>query len=195
MLRPTRLTSSALGLSVWALASGCGPSVQAVREGTLRFEHCYRLDLNNETASPHRRACWQEWTSQYTYGQSRDRIEYARRRARSLAAGDPDRPELKLTPRHNPKERQFYLSVPASSSAPPPPIATRTYSSPDAGPRPRTTSDDCAQLCKSSFEDCREPCQANDGAPAAGASAVGGAPDACSGCEPDYKRCMVRCYE
>ncbi len=172
----------------------CGASVQAVQEGTLRFEHCYRLDLNTETATTHRRTCWQEWVTAYTYGQSRDRIEYARRRIRSLAVGDPSRPTLHVEAARKPEQRQFYLSVPTAGSlhSPPAPIATRTYVPPDAGHRPQLTTDDCAHSCQATLQSCRAPCAANDAAAAGAAAHVA---DACSGCEADYKRCMVRCYQ
>src|SRR5664279_5049259 len=62
----------------------CGPSVQSINEGNVRFEHCYRLDLEVDAAPTHREACWKEWLGLYTYGQPRDRIEYARKRARAF---------------------------------------------------------------------------------------------------------------
>jgi len=65
----------------------CGPSVQSIHEGGVRFEHCYRLDLDEEVTPGHREACWKEWLASYTYGQSADRIDYARRRIRG-----PSRP-------------------------------------------------------------------------------------------------------
>jgi len=184
----------ALGAALLFACCACGASLHVLEEGTLRFEHCYRLDLNAETATPHRRACWQEWVTSYTYGQSRDRIEYARRRVRSLAVGDPARPELHVEARRKPEERQFYLSVPSAGSphSPPAPIATRAHVPPDAGNRPQLTTDDCASACRAALQSCRVPCAAND---AAAAGAAPRLPDACSGCELDYKRCMVRCYQ
>lgn len=81
--------------------SGCGASYQALYEGEVRFEHCYRLDEEPSVPLTQRRECWREWTQFYTYGQTRDRIEYALMRQRALSAasggagvppggGDPD---------------------------------------------------------------------------------------------------------
>jgi hypothetical protein len=63
---------------------GCGASYQAVYEGEVRFEHCYRLDLESNMPLMQRKECWREWAAFYTYGQSRDRIEFAARRLREL---------------------------------------------------------------------------------------------------------------
>src|SRR6187402_174202 len=79
-----------------ALGLSCGPSVQSIHEGNVRFEHCYRLDLETEAASGHRRACWTTWLERYTYGQSRDRLEYANRRVIAFKSGDAATPQLQL---------------------------------------------------------------------------------------------------
>src|SRR5215831_1563542 len=105
-------------------AAACGPSLATVHEGTVRFEHCYRVDLEPRVSSGYRLACWQSWITAYTTGQPRDRIEYAQRRYRSLENGDASTPELTLGPDHPEGARQFYLTVPAPTSvhAPPPPV-------------------------------------------------------------------------
>jgi hypothetical protein len=96
-----------------------------VHEGTIRFEHCYRLDLEDAASAGQRWACWGLWLESYTYGQSRDRIEYARRRLNG-AANAEHQPELRLTGDRPQEQRQFYLVVPAPTSvhATPPPVAT-----------------------------------------------------------------------
>jgi hypothetical protein len=178
-----------------ALASGaCGPSVQSIYEGNVRFEHCYRLDLEVDAAPTHREACWKEWLGMYTYGQPRDRIEYARRRVRAFAAGDPDCPKLNIGDSKKTEARQFYLVVPAPTSvhAPPPPIATRWYG--DAGaPPPTPTSptvtpapqDDCGGSCRENYQVCARPCDPDASKP----------DPACKACDPDYKACMKRCFQ
>src|SRR5688572_1518620 len=127
MLWVTRGSLSLLGLAFGPLCLfSCGPSVQSIYEGNVRFEHCYRLDLELEVATSHRQACWTTWLDRYTYGQSRDRLEYARRRVRAFAAGDANPPALKIGGADTEQEtRQFYLVVPAPTSvhASPPPIA------------------------------------------------------------------------
>jgi hypothetical protein len=175
----------------------CGPSVQSIYEGNVRFEHCYRLDLELDVATTHRQACWTSWLDRYTYGQSRDKLEYARRRVRAFAVGDTNRPALDLGQSVQQEEtRQFYLVVPAPTSvhAPPPPIATR-MNVVQAPPPPATSADapkigdkgapgdDCAGSCKSAFSSCNQACDP------AGKSA------ACKSCDPDYKKCMARCFE
>jgi hypothetical protein len=51
----------ALILAGPCVSAGCGPSVQSIYEGDVRFEHCYRLDLELDVAPSHRQACWTSW--------------------------------------------------------------------------------------------------------------------------------------
>jgi hypothetical protein len=179
-----------------ALMASCGPSVQSIYEGDVRFEHCYRLDLELDVAITHRQACWVTWLDRYTYGQSRDRLEYARRRVRGFASGDADRPVLRIGENQQQDSRQFYLVVPSPTSvhAPPPPIATRVNATPDPpalsnSAEPAKSSDkpapgeDCAGACRNAFSSCNQACD-----PAAKGTA-------CKSCDPDYKKCMQRCFE
>jgi hypothetical protein len=176
-----------------ALVTSCGPSAQSIYEGDVRFEHCYRLDLELDVASSHRQACWSTWLDRYTYGQSRDRLEYARRRVRAFASGDADRPTLRVGQNQEQDSRQFYLVVPSPTSvhAPPPPIATRVNvtepppsNSAEAKPIDKPTpGEDCAGACKNAFSSCNMACD-----PAAKSAA-------CKSCDPDYKKCMARCFE
>jgi hypothetical protein len=163
----SRFGRSTLTALFIACASGaCGPSVQSIYEGNIRFEHCYRLDLEVDTAPTHREACWKEWLGMYTYGQPRDRIEYARRRSRAFATGDLDCPKLNIGDSKKGEARQFYLVVPAPTSvhAPPPPIATRWYG--DAGTPPPTPTqavaaapeDECSSTCRETYQRCSSPC-------------------------------------
>jgi hypothetical protein len=171
--------------------------VQSIHEGSVRFEHCYRLDLDLEIAPGHREACWKEWLASYTYGQSADRIDYARRRVRALSSGDTSRPELKIAGERRPEERQFYLVVPGPTSlhAPPAPIATRVLGAESSAPpsptlapsaeppTPKAPEDECAKSCRTSYQSCTAACSAD-----AGSSPV------CKSCDPDYKACMRRCF-
>jgi hypothetical protein len=191
--------SALAALFVVGAAGACGPSVQSIYEGNVRFEHCYRLDLEVDAAPTHREACWKEWLGMYTYGQPRDRIEYARRRVRAFATGDLDCPKLNVGDAQRTEARQFYLVVPAPTSvyAPPPPIATRWYG--DAGaPPPAVTAtasstpalaaaprDECAGTCRAAYGQCTRPCDPDASKPG---------PD-CKACDPDYKACMKRCFQ
>lgn len=185
-----------LAFAAVAAASGCGPSVQSIYEGSVRFEHCYRLDLEQDVATTHRQACWTTWLDRYTYGQSRDRLEYARRRVRAFATGDVDRPVLRVGQTQAEDTRQFYLVVPAPTSvhASPPPIATRTHIIEEPAPttpadgvtsEKATPAEDCATACRSAFSSCNQACD-----PAAAVKSA-----ACRSCDPDYKKCMQRCFE
>lgn len=70
-----------------AATAACGPSFQAVYEGDVQFEHCYGLDMGS-AAPDAKRSCWRTWVASYTYGQSRDRVDYAAARLNQLAV-DP----------------------------------------------------------------------------------------------------------
>ena len=202
---PLRFRVAVLALCVFFAAGACGPSVQSIYEGNVRFEHCYRLDLEVDTAPTHRRACWTEWLSLYTYGQPRDRIEYARRRVHSFSTGDADRPTLDIGDEKKTEARQFYLVVPAPTSvhAPPPPIATRWYGDAGRSPTAPTTptaptaptteqvqlppapQDKCSLACRESFDNCEARCDRDAGKPEPG----------CKLCGSDYKTCMKRCFQ
>jgi hypothetical protein len=179
------------------LGAGCGPSVQSIYEGDVRFEHCYRLDLELDVAPTHRQACWTAWLDRYTYGQPRDKLEYARRRLRAFSTGDADKPELHLGQSQAQQDaRQFYLVVPQPTSvhASPPPIATRLNAVTDPPPAPSSDAlaksadkaapgEECASACRSAFGSCNQACDPVAKSPA------------CKSCDPDYKKCMARCFE
>lgn len=129
----------------------------------------------------------------YTYGQPRDRIEYARRRLHSFANGDTARPTLSIGDDKQAEARQFYLVVPAPTSvhAPPPPIATRWYGDAGTAPAAPTTEqvaapeDKCSNACRETLGNCQRPCTADAGKP----------DPSCKTCDPDYKTCMKRCFQ
>jgi len=196
-LRFRWLVVAAVALAAFGAAVACGPSVQSIYEGNVRFEHCYRLDLEVDTAPTHRRACWSEWLNLYTYGQPRDRIEYARRRLHSFANGDVARPTLDIGEVKQTEARQFYLVVPAPTSvhAPPPPIATRWYGDAGTAPTAPTTEqvaapvsapeDKCSEACRDTLSNCQHACNPSAGKPE----------PACKICDSDYKTCMKRCFQ
>jgi hypothetical protein len=194
VVKSARSLASAVTLLLGPVAvASCGPSVQSIYEGNVRFEHCYRLDLELDVAPTHRQACWTTWLDRYTYGQSRDRLEYARRRLRAFGSGDAARPELHVGTNNGADTRQFYLVVPAPTSvhASPPPIATRVNALPepppaasaDAPPEKSAPGEDCAAACRGAFSSCNQACD-----PPAKSTA-------CKSCDPDYKQCMQRCFE
>lgn len=156
-------------LTLGAVAA-CGPSLSNVHEGTVRFEHCNRLDLDQAVQKGECRKCWTSWLNEYTYGQPRDRIDYARRRAKSLANGD-ERPALKFDER-SPEERQFYLVVPGPTSVhtPPPPVATVVKNTDGGAGSLAKTGDEappaegCADQCRTTWKTCGVECSNGRGA-------------------------------
>jgi hypothetical protein len=191
-------TPPLFGLPLAVLVS-CGPSLTTVREGTIRFEHCYRLDLEPQASAAQRRSCWQHWVSSHTLGQPRDRIEYAARRLSAIGDGGGPSPELALGPEHRPEERQFYLVVPGPTSvhAPPPPVATVVQAAPpvevlDGGATPseraktgepkQPPAASCAGSCEGAWQSCEATC-------------ASGKPNACETCKLRYSKCMRSCFE
>jgi hypothetical protein len=120
----------------------CGPSVQFIYEGDIRFEHCYRLDFDEKIAPTHRKICWEDWLLRYTKGQTRDRLEYAQRRIDSLAAGERATLLLKVTDGNDVGTAQapgVPAPVPTNLHAPPPArMAAPSSASPVASGPPRT---------------------------------------------------------
>ena len=84
---PPRLVFAGfVGALACVCAPSCGASIQAVYEGDVRFEHCMALDARPDVKPTIRRACWEEWVEFYTFGQTRDRIDYAHVREKQLGA-------------------------------------------------------------------------------------------------------------
>src|SRR3954467_7416124 len=75
-----RFRWAAASLIALLITGACGPSVQSIYEGNVRFEHCYRLDLEVDTAPSHRRACWSEWLRMEPHGPPRERLGHGARR-------------------------------------------------------------------------------------------------------------------
>ncbi len=180
-----------MAAAVGAIFIGCGPSVSSIYEGNIRFEHCYRLDLDPNIAPSHREACWREWTSRYTYGQTRDRLDYARRRIARLTSGDPSRPQLDLA-RRSPAKSGGPTQAPEPVNARKAPPATAATASPDAGAPPPDSAGGpnapggpCVEKCEETLNSCKPKCQKQPDA--------GDVP--CEPCAGDYRQCMRRCFE
>jgi hypothetical protein len=186
-------------LALALLAGACGPSVSAIYEANIRFEHCYRLDLDTGVATGHRIACWKEWSQRYTYGQTRDRLEYAKKRIAQLSAGDSSRPELDLSA-SDAGASASEAPVPTNIHAPPPPViptaAPRGAS--DAGladdasggvesapARAEPPGAKCVTECRSSWRACLDVCNPD----------AGKKRGSCKSCDGDYGRCVQRCYK
>ena len=168
--------------------TGCGPGMQSVYEGNVRFEHCYRLDLDPNVAPTHRKACWEQWVTTYSYGQTRDKLEYAKRRIRYLNAGQTAAEPLDL---RDPQIRAATdPDTPVNIHAPPPSVegtsapqpATTAALAPTTEP-PRVPGRACTDACTTALTRCLAPCTNTPTAPT------------CATCPQDYGVCVRRCYE
>ena len=175
-----------LGLALVAgLAVACGPSFQAVYECNVRFEHCYALD-QRPVPPEARKECWHEWLFNYTYGQSRDRVEYAAARFSELSLDRqlPAEEAARVRP-----ERVASAPMPTNAFAPPqrggrgnrPPSPSAS-----APPRPipdlvtvnvRAPGEECAIGCGVTWKACHAECGDR----------------VCDGCDRAYRQCVPRC--
>lgn len=175
----TAVSKGAFALVTLMLAgSACGPSVQVLHEGTVRFEHCYRLDLDPQIAPSHRRACWQAWTERYSYGQPRDRREYAQRRIAAIDRGEPP-PGLELTA--IPEQASLDASDgPIDAHLPPPRIARPTNGLRQSDYRREGPGKGaCVQSCQQDQASCLAACPTDGVCP----------------CESRYRDCLVACFQ
>jgi hypothetical protein len=175
-------------------ATGCGPSFQAVYECDVNFEHCYALDQGS--ASPDAmKACWRDWLHGYTYGQSRDRVEYAATRFSELSL-DPTLPGEDTQTRPK-RTHSMVAPLPTSAFAPPPnvasehgdtvvaasPVASVTYAGATGPARvvpvaSRAPGEQCTSACGERWNGCRRGC----------------ADGACDGCDRSYRECVPACF-
>jgi hypothetical protein len=177
-------------------ALACGPSFQAIYEGNARFEHCYALEENAQTALPEKGDCWRDWSEHYTYGQTRDRIHYATARyvALSQSSNVPtDEAMMMAAPGVTPRQSVITAPAPTNAFAPPPKVlgdygdagASRglrpsevptVVGAVDAGPTPKAApplpAAECGEGCRSTFRDC-------DAGP----------------CDKTYRACMRACFK
>ena len=179
-IRPGPARRPLLAAAALALAPGCGPSFEAIQEGDLRFAHCDRLDLDPKIAPSHRLHCWREWRRVYTYGQTRDRVEYAQRRIAEVLSGDPDPPFV--LPDGAPGRRQSDLpAAPNPALSSPPPIVPLSGNEPtesrDGDPVGFSTG--CRSRCQSTRADCAPGCESQ--------------PTGCHDCETSFHACLDNC--
>ncbi|MGH7282258.1 MAG: hypothetical protein ACRELY_12080, partial [Polyangiaceae bacterium] len=118
-----------------AVTCGCGPSFQALYEGDARFEHCYALEDSGSGTMQKRADCWRDWMDHYTFGQTRDRVQYASNRYRALtsAALPTDEGMMSAAPGAG-DENTTGAPAPTNAFAPPP-----TTAAAQASAAPRST--------------------------------------------------------
>jgi len=181
---------------------GCGPSFHAIYEGNARFEHCYALEENSQSNMRERADCWRDWSEHYTYGQTRDRIQYATARyvALSQAPNIPtDESLMMAAPGMTPRVTTITAPAPTNPYAPPPKVldqadgmapverpseknpvlgappdaAASPAPAPEPTPAPALPGASCGDKCGSSFRTC----------------------DAGEKCEKAFKACMRTCFK
>ena len=193
-----RTTLQILAIAGGAIAAACGPSYQALYEGDVRFEHCYALEETAAASMGTKSACWRGWILHYTYGQTRDRVEYAAARYRALTRA-PQAPTDEAMMEAAPGEgRSTSIAAPAPTSAfaPPP----KTLDEADGG-----EGDDSG--LPSNYVDAKRSVVTEESAPSPPGYACGTGCDAawnrcrlcdagakCEACTATYKRCMRTCF-
>jgi hypothetical protein len=183
-----------LGCALAALA-GCGPSFQAVYDGDVRFEHCYALDESSGASRDQKEECWHDWTKNYTYGQTRDKIEYAVSRRLALARVSElptDDATKQAAPGEGIRKNVIAAPMPTSAFAPPPttlaeaetkgqqgqgPTKVSDTPKPQAVPQIRPPAAECTDECTKSWQGCKKDC--------VGAS--------CDACDVADKNCVLAC--
>ena len=184
-----------------------------IYEGNVRFEHCYRLDLDPSIAPSHRRACWQDWLARHTYGQSSDRLTHAQQRQEALNRGD--QATLPLLGDAGVQQRQVSAPMPMPSnihSAPPPKAAESTATaappaSASAATKMPPPESDCVDECRAQWEVCSPICLEASAALAASKKthqslvvSDAGVPtqknlkESCAVCTSTFKACVRRCF-
>jgi hypothetical protein len=201
MLRRVRAAAVA-AVALGALA--CGPSFQAIYEGNARFEHCYALEEHPQTSVREKSDCWHDWSERYTYGQTRDRIQYAIARYVALSQAEnvpTDEALMMAAPGVTPRVSTITAPAPTNAFAPPPkvlegdagmlrpsevPRVVGTPETPAPPPPPPLPSQDCAGKCASTFHDCETGCDADAGT---------GSKKSCAACDKTYRGCMKGCFK
>lgn len=197
-----------VSIAVFGGALACGPSFQAIYEGNARFEHCYALEENPQVALPDKGDCWRDWSERYTYGQTRDRINYATARyvALSQVPNVPtDEAMMMAAPGMTPRQSTITAPAPTNAFAPPPKVLDADGGTPlrpsernelvgvseDAGaPEPPPLppvplpAGECSDRCAATYRDCSLSCDAKPGAKVS----------SCAACERTYRGCMRTCF-
>lgn len=140
-----------LGLIAGAGMLGCGASFESLYESEVRFEHCYRLDLEQQIAPTHRLYCWEQWLDLYAGDQPLDRIHHAETRAAALKQGEIDPQKLSLSSSQPTRASTFTATIDPTK----PPPATQPVHEEVAG-SPSLRQRQCAERCLDEFAQCRE---------------------------------------
>ena len=184
--------------AVLIVFGACGPSFQTIYENDARFEHCYALEEASLSSMQQRSDCWRDWMLRYTYGQTRDRVEYASARYRALSRA-PQAPTDEAMMEAAPGEGRgvtFAAPAPTSAFAPPPktlgemgdggppasgvlpgytdagvPGAAAAETGSTTASVPKPPGSDCAAKCDTAWGECKVKCTGR----------------ACDSCTPLYR--------
>lgn len=185
--------------AVFALAAACAPSFQTLYEGDVRFEHCYALDEAPSATMEQKGTCWHDWVGGHTFGQTRDRVLYARARMRAIE-------QMRLVPTDDAlmaaapgagadHDGQVAAPAPTTAFAPPPKVDDNAgvalssrllpagaASAPNtAAPTPDAPGAVCVDACSQRWRACAETCR--------------GAKDGCAACAADHVGCLAGCVK
>lgn len=196
------LLAPVAGAAWLAATAACGPSFQAVYEGNARFEHCYALEENPQVGMPDKASCWKDWSERYTFGQTRDRVQYATARYVALAEArdaPTDEALMMAAPGQTPRTSVITAPAPTNAFAPPPKVLEQTQQESPAkgigdagGPAapvdPTKTATypaaRCSDGCQSGYVACGKDCEGD-----AGASKT------CQSCTKRFRECMRDCFK
>jgi hypothetical protein len=151
------------------------------------------LDSRPDVKPTIRRACWEEWRKFYTFGQTRDRVDYALLREKQLSgASDFDEGEwmeASLKPSKAVPEPTTVLAPPpmmlnqGSDGGVANPIvdggATDGAASTDGGDASAPPTAACTAECEATWNFCRQECKT---------------PACEKNCTGKYKVCMRQCF-
>ena len=178
--RPSFVVFLAAGCAFGAAA--CGAGINAGYESDVRFEHCMALDEHPGEKLESRKGCWDEWVEYYTFGQTRDRVDYARRRRKQLSrpgdAGEEMTAQPVLAQRAVPEPTNVLAPPPMilADAGKPPEVDASTDASPDVVEPPAAA---CASQCREAWAPCKQACTT---------------PACEKTCAAKYKGCMKRCF-
>lgn len=192
------------------VGAACAPSFQTLYEGDVRFEHCYALDESPRASMEQKGACWRDWVDHHTFGQTRDRVEYAQARTRAIEqmpVAPTDEALMAAAPGVGADhDQQVAAPAPTNAFAPPPkiddtPIApaprtlpstststttststsTSTTSVKSGAPLPKAPGSECVDTCSQTWGSCLGACK--------------GVKAQCDVCEQKHASCLAGCVK
>jgi hypothetical protein len=191
----------------WGATAGCGPSYQALYEGDAKFERCYALDEHPGRPMAEKATCWREWQDRHTFGQTRDRAQYAAARYRALSRmGEipTDEALMQAAPGEIPEDRNVRVApVPTSIYAPPPRVLGEADGGMPAPQNPKAIGDPTLSVIAPVDAGAPAPTPAPPASTAPPGRDCGdqcaeswrACADKADACEKGYRKCMRVCFK